>query len=314
MAEYAVITHTDMDGVAGAGVYALASGEWPRYVYFTEPYKLHRLLGEKLGKIEEVEKLVVIDLGVNPGGFPELVGSVRELAAKGVSVEWYDHHLWDGEWVAAVSGAGVKLYLDTSTCATGVVYRYYAAGRVNREIAEELVPGVCAGDLWTFDHWRGGWYLRLIRRGDSDSWRLKVMREVFKGRAWTSSFTEKVEEAMDGELRALSSVESIVVREADGIRVVAAYENSDVENSFLAAYLLTRYSADVAVIASVDGKLSLRSRSVDVRRVAVKLGGGGHMYASGAKVSIPLSRKLLSLVDKKALLNYVADKVYSALV
>jgi len=310
---YGIITHTDMDGVAGAGLYALALSQWPSLIYFTEPYKLHELLEEESKSLREVERLVLIDLGINPSGFTKLVEQLAGLTSRNIVVEWFDHHLWEEEWVRALNRVGVKLYLDTSTCATGVVYKYFAKGRVGYEIENELVPGVCAGDLWTFDHWRGGWYLRLIKRRDSDSWRLKVMREIFKGRAWANAFTRRVEEIVDAELKALSDVGGVVVRDVDGVRIVSAFESDSVENSFLAAFLLSRFNGDIAVVASGDGKISLRSRRIDVRRIALKLGGGGHMYASGARIQIPYSTRLLSLFNKNAVLNYVAGRVVSAM-
>ncbi|MEM1713831.1 MAG: DHHA1 domain-containing protein, partial [Desulfurococcaceae archaeon] len=83
--------------------------------------------------------------------------------------------------------------------------------------------------------------------------------------------------------------------------------NEEVENSFIGSFLIGRCSADIAVIASADGKLSFRSRSVNVRDIALKLGGGGHLYASGAKVNIPWWTRLLSKINSKIFLNYIAE-------
>jgi len=82
-----------------------------------------------------------------------------------------------------------------------------------------------------------------------------------------------------------------------------------VENSFLAAYLIGRYNADIAVLASIDGKLSFRSRSVNVREIALKMGGGGHMYAAGAKIEIPLVTRLLGRISRKAVLGYIINQI-----
>ncbi|WP_440060312.1 DHH family phosphoesterase [Thermogladius sp. 4427co] len=310
---YAIITHTDIDGVAGGGLYAYYDSEWPTLVYFTEPYRLSQLISSESGKLRNVGKIVIIDLGINPETYGGLLESISRLVKHGVVIEWFDHHLWEDKWMRDIRGLGVRLFLDTSTCATGVVYKYASRRNTENPLFPELVQGVCAGDLWLFDHWRGGWYLRLIKRRDSDSWRLKVMKEIFKGRIWTESFTNRVERVFDEELKAYSTISPVAIREKGGVRLVASYDRDEIENSFLAAFLMSRYSAQVAVIVSKDGKVSLRSRGIDVRRIALELGGGGHMYASGFKIEIPWRVRFLSLLDDTAVLDYVLGKVVSLL-
>ncbi|MBQ7266243.1 MAG: bifunctional oligoribonuclease/PAP phosphatase NrnA [Firmicutes bacterium] len=62
-------------------------------------------------------------------------------------------------------------------------------------------------------------------------------------------------------------------------------------------YLITMRGAEVAVFAYErnDGcvKLSFRSKSLDVNKIAAKLGGGGHVLASGASVNNDIESALL---------------------
>jgi len=168
---------------------------------------------------------------------------------------------------------------------------------------------VCAGDLWRFDHWRGGYYLRLVRRKDTNTWRKQVVKTIADGKAWTQEFEEKILENLEQELKLLSSSIDIVEKPLNDIKIVVAESSEDVENSFLAAYLIGRYNADIAVLASIDGKLSFRSRSVNVREIALKMGGGGHMYAAGAKIEIPLVTRLLGRISRKAVLGYIINQI-----
>jgi len=69
---------------------------------------------------------------------------------------------------------------------------------------------VCAGDLWRFDHWRGGYYLRLVRRKDTNTWRKQVVKTIADGKAWTQEFEEKILENLEQELKLLSSSIDIV--------------------------------------------------------------------------------------------------------
>ncbi|ADV64607.1 DHH family phosphoesterase [Desulfurococcus mucosus] len=308
MGEALIITHTDMDGVAAAALYIYLNKLEDYRVYFTEPYGLHEALGKAVGK--GFTRIALMDLGVNPPVFNRVVELLGELTGGGSRVSWFDHHVWEDEWVKAVEGSGVVLHIDTSTCATGVVYKYSERkGSIDPLYVSSLVNGVCAGDLWRFDHWLGPYYVRLVRRRDGDGWRRRVLETLSKGVFWDPLFEEKVVEAVEAELGLLGDGLKTVVREVDGFRICVAESSDTVENSFLASYLMGRFNADVAVIASSDGKLSLRSRGVNVRDIAVALGGGGHLTASGARIPIPFKTRLLSRLSKTMLLEHVADRV-----
>ncbi|MEZ0393876.1 MAG: DHHA1 domain-containing protein [Desulfurococcaceae archaeon] len=309
---YAVVTHTDADGVASLGLVAYLAGEWPSQVEFAEPYALH----EALGKVDRsgAEVVVIADLGVNPESFPKTLQRLRELREAGARVEWYDHHVWEREWIRAAEDAGARVVVDRSTCAAGVIARYFPRrrGDVDGTFVEELASAVCGGDLWKFDHWLSPWYLRLVRRRDRDRWRLEVALEISRGKLWTDRFTRKVEERFDEELRAYSSIRGDLVAALDAVRVVIAKESKALENSFLASYLMARRGASVAVIVGDGGKLSLRSRGVDVRNLAILLGGGGHPNAAGARIRIPAHIKVLSKLFPSVELRYVLSRLRDA--
>ncbi len=291
---YIIVTHTDMDGVAAAAIYIYYTASKPEKIIFAEPYNIEKKL-KKLRNVS-VEKIAIMDMGVNATNIHEVISIINELVSRGISIEWYDHHVWDQEWYNKLIEAGVKLFVDRSTCATGVVAKYYTPSRkdIDELFVKELVAGVCAGDLWTFDHWRGPWYMRLIRRSDSTNWRLHVLEKLSKGILWDSEFTENVIEKIDRELLSYNIIRDKIVQDTvDGIKIAVAPKHDGVETSFAAAYILGRLGADIACIVSKDGKMSLRSRRVNVREIAKLLGGGGHPRAAGAKIKIPLRVRVI---------------------
>jgi len=304
-----------MDGVGSAGLYLYLTRDEPVRIVFTEPYLLHEALNN-LGDLTGVQKLVLMDLGLNKNVFNDILNSIKHFIDSKIVVQWFDHHIWDDEWIAKLKGLGVELYIDRSTCAVGVVAKYVKPSRqdIDEGFIKELVQGVCAGDLFKFDHWRGAWYMRLIRRNDTDEWRLKVLETISKGILWIDEFNEKITERFENELSTYSRVDNnILLIEHNGLKIGLTMGDDDVENSFLAAYIIGRYDADVAVIASKDGKLSLRSRRYNVRDLAYKLGGGGHPQASGCKIDIPWKIRLKGVLEGKAVLEYITKVIVDAL-
>ncbi len=310
---YIIVTHTDMDGVGSAAVYTYLAGEKPERVIYTEPY----LLAEAFSVLRRAgaEKIAFMDLGMNPGVFEAAKRFAEEMARRGVRIEWYDHHVWSDEWIRGIRESGVDIHVDRSTCATGVVAKYAPRRResVDEDFLREVVGGVCAGDIWRFDHWRGPWYLRLVRRRDSDEWRNHVLETISSGKAWIDEFTEKVKERFEEELRALSIVEKkIKVYRADGVRIAVIPWTRGVEASFSAALALGRTGAEIAAVVSRDGKISLRSTGYNVRDIALILGGGGHPRAAGARVHIPVIRRLVCVFTPKPCIEYAVGKLIEA--
>ncbi|MEM1857904.1 MAG: DHHA1 domain-containing protein [Desulfurococcaceae archaeon] len=305
----AIIAHTDVDGIGAAALYLYLTGISEYRVFFTEPFLLHRALDKVASAY--YEKVVILDLGINPSVYRDVLEYLSLLRKHNIDVSWYDHHLWANTWIHDLESIGVKLYIDESTCTVGVVANYTKPMRssVDEDYVRELVNGICAGDLWRFDHWLGPYYIRLVRRRDKDSWRRRVLNLFVSGRYWAPEFEEKVVEHVERELEVFSSTLNLVEKSINGLKIVVASSSEKVENSFLAAYLLGRRSADMAILASGDGKLSFRSRGVNVREIALRLGGGGHVYASGAKISIPWWVKFFSRIHEKILLNYISELV-----
>ena len=310
-----VVTHTDLDGAASAALYLAIAGLTVNdaAVYFAEPYNLDETLREVAEHAEDGDVAAVMDLGLNRGRMRLVEEAVASLARAGVKVEWYDHHVWSPEERARITGAGAVLYVDTSTCAAGVVARYAPRerGRSPPPWAEDLVRATCSADLWRWDHPLSPKLFRVMGRSDEESWRLKVVDKLSRGILWDEELEARLEEYVNAELEGYGRVlATLYTLESRGCRVAAVYKKEGPpSNSMIGSTLLSRLDADIAVIARTNGAISLRSRRVNVQKVAAALGGGGHPAAAGAKVPVPLHVRLLRLITPRAYTRYIARLV-----
>ncbi len=315
-----VVTHTDLDGVASAAIYLRLAGAEPDVdaeVVMTEPYKLHKVLS----RLERRDRIAIMDLGPNASTFDEVLAALRGLVEAGVRVEWYDHHRWDEAWVKSLAEAGVRVHVDVTTCAAGVVARY-APDELEAEpdeFVERLVSATCAADLWRWDDPLAGRLYRVVDRYKGprgDEWKRKLIRGFYEGSLWWPDLDEALEEYLRLEFKGFLDAErNVMVREIDGCRVVFVLKRPGPPNaSILGNSLLSRYQADVAVIVRRRGRgMSLRSRSVNVREIAYALGGGGHPRAAGAPLQLPLLFRLVSIVYPRVRLRYAARLIEDAL-
>lgn len=284
-----VITHTDLDGVASAAIISRRLGKVDKYI-FTQPHILHRAVSA-IRCSDECE-IYICDLSPNSSNYPEIERSLARLVSSGVRVRWFDHHVWERKWIERLLDIGVELSIDTTTCSAGVVFKYLGDGDpVSRRIAE----AACSLDMWVFNDWLGNFLARYVGFSRSENWRRRVVERLTSGHLLDEDVLKVVEDSVDRELKILSeALRKSIVREVCGVRVAYYYKSvKDHITSYVAATLMSRYGADVAVICR-KGSVSLRSTgAVDVREVAKKLGGGGHPNAAGFSINPPLLLRVL---------------------
>lgn len=286
----AVITHTDLDGLSSAALILKYVGVIDR-LYFAQPHQLHAVLS----KVPNRSYVFITDIGVNESTLPKLIEQLERLIRSGSRIRWFDHHVWDDEWVLKIKDVGVELYLDRSTCAAGVVAKYL--GLVGADV-DALVRATCSVDLWRFDDWLGNFLSRYAGFKGGHEWKKHVVEKLsrFSG-VFGDDIMEIVEKAVSKELKILSKVFKNAVLVNVGNLKLVAYFKSDEEHltSYIANVLLSRYQADIAVIVR-RGSVSFRSRVCDVRELAKALGGGGHPQASGAPLKPPPYIRILTFL------------------
>ncbi|MEM4507155.1 MAG: DHHA1 domain-containing protein [Acidilobaceae archaeon] len=312
-----IVTHTDLDGV-GAAATLLRIAErklgYDATVAFAEPYELHLVFSSLIEHVSRNDCIAVSDLGTNPEHWRELLDSVSSLISKGVRIEWYDHHVWNNSEIEALRKLGVNLFIDRTTCATGVVAKYASSLWQNSadDYIKNLVDVVCSADLWK---WNNPYSPKLFRavgaKESSYKWKLKVLEKLVSGVLWDEELASRLEEYISLELENVKrTLSTVSLTEVDGIRIaVVLKDEGPPANGILAAILMARYSADVVCVVRPNGGLSLRSRTVDVQALSRRLGGGGHPRAAGAKLKIPFLIGLLSRLTPRALTKYVAWKL-----
>lgn len=287
-----VITHTDLDGVASAAILARSLNRIDRYV-FAQPQTLSRALSAI--KCSDECEIYICDLSPNSGNFGTLLGILKKLVKAGARVWWFDHHVWDPSWVEGALDAGIRLNQDTSTCSAGIVHRQFGSGD---SVSERIARAACSLDLWVFDDWVGNFLARYVGYSKSEDWRRKAVAKLATGLLLDEEVFMAVEDSIDRELKILSeALRKCGVTDVCGVRVAYYYKSvKDHVTSYVAALLMSRFKADMAVICR-RGSVSLRSRGrVDVREVALRLGGGGHHNAAGFSLRPPWIYRVLLLL------------------
>ncbi|QGA53592.1 DHH family phosphoesterase [Sulfolobus sp. E5-1-F] len=308
--EYYAIVHNDFDGTASAAIYARAVKSLPKNVFFTEPNKLHSLLASL--ELRGVYNVMIADLGINASTFNEIIKSLKKLIEQGANVEWFDHHVWKDEWKEELKKIGVSVYHDTSTCGAGVIYKYK---NPNDEFSRRLASADCSVDIWLHDDPMGEKLRRIVENNKDYSWKNELIRMFYNGILWNDTFDKMLEEVVSRELEGYKKVmKSYKLIQIDGYKVVVAVRwKGPPDISYASQFLMTRTNASVFV--SANGKsISFRSKEIDVRQFAVKLGGGGHPLAAGAQLKVPLIYRFLNRLGIKGpMLNWVTKVVQSTI-
>jgi oligoribonuclease NrnB/cAMP/cGMP phosphodiesterase (DHH superfamily) len=314
---YSIVTHTDLDGIVGAAIYVLGKGirKNEYYTLFIEPIEIEKIC-DLINK--NYEAISIIDIGVNVDGFKELLKCIE---GGNVDIYWYDHHIWDLEWLNVLSRYGVKLYIDpNSRCAADVVAK---SMNIENRVIKEYVDVTCAVDSWCFYRWEAPYLYRYIdyvkrfyglERAFIDILdAIERNIEVGEFIKWIDPFVEKY---IDEELKIVSDICKDIKRiEVDKKDICVYYRGFSIPNqSIVGNAVLNICNCKIAAIIRHDlTSISFRSRDYNVREIAKKLGGGGHMKAAGAPLK--LNRLLKITLDmlpnklRKAMLYGYIEKL-----
>lgn len=306
-----VITHRDLDGIAGAALYTYCkklSADQYKVVY-VEPSDLLKVIRKYYKK---GRRYVIIDIGINSGVYDEL----KDLDLSSTTIEWYDHHVWDEAWVRTIKSKSILLHIDRSTCATGVVANEACSEQKSDRI-RELVEIVCGVDLWKFNRYESAFLFRYVDMRNDNSWRnnvLKVLREYLEQKL--SDIITYVEDCVsryvDEEVRVLSSLANQVSKEIiEGVKLCIYVKSNNVPSSSIIGNTLLS-ECDIAIIVHESLKsVSFRSSKCNVREIAKVLGGGGHPRASGARLDMPAIYRLFRNLALDAIKKHVKSVLLS---
>jgi len=293
--EIAIVTHKDADGVVAGAITVFCLHSINYKVFFIEPSDLPIIL-KKIIKIKP-RKVIITDIGLNKNTFEESLKHLSTMRNQGIDILWFDHHIWDSSWILEISKVA-KLHIDSSTCATGIVYNVLCKGK--NDMLNRIVKATCSADLWLFDDIYAPWIYRYIAYYENNLEEAfsKVLNLLKRNEFLNEEVLCVIERIMDKELELLTKyLSEVKIREVCGYKIAFIIKRHKIpQTSIIANYLNSVTGADIIAIINVDScSISLRSKKCNVREIAKALGGGGHARAAGAKLNMPLRCLALKL-------------------
>ena len=226
----------------------------------------------KDGETFDADLLLVLDTS------PDRIGNVRKLTD--APILNIDHHVTN-------TGDGVELYVETEAAATCEIV-YKLAGELDAQITPDVATCLYTGlatdtGFFQFSNTRAetlATAAALIKCGVSPNFiseqmERKSLAEVFGLRDALNSLKMFYDDKVAGMIldhataKKFDSTEGFI----DEIRVI---DTVDV------AFFITEKAPNVC-------RVSIRSKGVDVSKVAAKLGGGGHVRAAGCTLKTTLA-------------------------
>ncbi len=313
---YCIVTHTDLDGIVSAAIYVVGMGvkEGSYSVTFIEPIDVGRSVCSLVDR-GGCRVIAVMDLGVGDNSFKDL--RCLDNLSKDVEIAWYDHHIWEPKWIEKLSRY-IKLYIDPNLgCTASVVAKSLG---VSSDVIKGYVDTTCAVDSWNFSRWEAPYLYRYADYAKRFYGLEKVFRDILdaiRGNTHVSQFAIWLEPFaevyVDRELKIVSNIcRDIKTIEIGGKKICIYYKYFDIPNQSIIGNAITRCDCEIAAIIRNLSSISFRSKSFNVREIARKLGGGGHIKAAGAPLKLnKIVKTFLNLlptkIRKTILYNYIEN-------
>jgi phosphoesterase RecJ-like protein len=253
----------------------------PPHIAFIDPDHEVQVLGRDVSAGElECDVLVVLDTSAWMQLGP-MADVVRTSAARRVVI---DHHVSEADM-------GAAMFKDTTAEATGrlVLDAMDALGVA-------VTPSIAAA-LFTAIATDTGWFRFASVTGDTFA---AAARLVEAGARPDVVFTALYEQNSLARLRLQGRILTVTRSDLGGRLLSSAITQADLDDVGALATdtedVINRLLGVAGVEAAIlflelgprETKVSLRSRTVDVRRIAEGLGGGGHRAAAGVRFAGPL--------------------------
>lgn len=277
--------HPDGDAIgAMLGLYWLLKGKNVEPIMVIDdsvPAVFQNLLGADLirsfspGKTD-ADLLVVLDAS-DEGR----IGRIREMVDPAVTTLNIDHHISntgfsDLRWLDAGAAATAELI---TRLAEHWQYGYETVG-----VAEALYTGIATDS-------------GFFRYANTTPQTMRLAARLVEAGVEPNVVSDRLETQPAQMLKVLAEVLSSLELHKNGkvalISIPLEQYNSDIDSDSFIRYPRYIEGVEVAVLLKGVGfdttRVSMRSRDLDISRVAVKFGGGGHKRASGCTISLPLN-------------------------
>ncbi|MEM0480673.1 MAG: DHHA1 domain-containing protein [Candidatus Aenigmatarchaeota archaeon] len=275
------IAHSDFDGLLST---AIILKYYPNTLnFFSSTYSLKKVLCKIISLNENLEKLFIADISPNEINL--------KLASVFKEVFWFDHH------ISSINSAfeNVKLIIDSNfKSAASLVANYFNFESEWLEIADKIDTNNCNDE--TSKILRS--YVNYLRKEKLISVFRVLARKIlsykpeeFASLDFVRNNAIKFEEEM--RIKKEQTEKSFFIVNGINIAILRPKES-------IPPYILTEDLKNTDLIVIVyDKKLEFRSNKVDVHKIAKYFNGGGHKYASGAKLEKNISNEeLLQIIEK----------------
>jgi oligoribonuclease NrnB/cAMP/cGMP phosphodiesterase (DHH superfamily) len=261
------LTHNDLDAVGSDAIHRMGFRDvftiWSSVGKY--PYYLDMIAGVP----GNGDLISISDLGFQRGAEQAL----RRAKKNGWRLEWRDHHRWQDDEMALVTGLADLLHVDVRTCACGICARDL---QPENPVAREVARLVCDYDLWLNQDPQAAVLGQVLQR--------KKNREHVRDCLIQGIFSD---ELIEREYRDIREEMNVMMEKS---RRHAVIRNGKYRVAFAplygypsetAAYIREREGSEIEVIISPGGRFSLRSVPPISHLIARGFQGGGHPHAAG---------------------------------
>ena len=254
----------------GKTVTVMIDDKLPKNLSFLPGYD--RIIRPEEGKKVDAELLVILDTSL------DRIGEVAK-AAEGLPVLNIDHHISN-------DGKADFLYNDNRAAASEMIFEIvdHLGGDFTPEIATPLYTGMATDT---------GFFKFSNTRPETMRAAARLLEAGVRPEQVSEALEEKPESIVRGQAAALQTMEL-----SYGGRVAGLYLDKDLATSLETTegfidFVRVIEGVEIAVlIKCMDDnfcRVSVRSKGLDVSKVAMKFGGGGHIRAAGFPVKKPLA-------------------------
>ncbi|HJJ99538.1 MAG TPA: phosphoesterase [Methanocorpusculum sp.] len=274
------LTHNDLDAAGSDAVCRMVFGS-EILTLFSSVNRFGWLVGQ-IGRCNgKGDRLIISDLGYQKG----IEDQIRRVHAAGWKIEWYDHHKWTDEEKERILPFVVSLTVDTSVCATGVIYASFAKGNTT---AEEVARVVCDYDLWKHEDPRSA----VLGAVTSKKEYFELIRDKFSEGIIVDEDISRIYASIELEKNACIKKSIRHVKMFRGKYVIAVMPAYGYPSE-TAAEARKELGCNMELLVFDTGKFSLRSVAPVSHLIARQFNGGGHPNASGGSFAYGWKERLM---------------------
>lgn len=294
-----VISHWDLDGIAGATIVNLYMKV--SKTILSSITALTKYLASAINYVGRFGEIWVTDLNPQKKYAKDLRNILIEARRRKIKIYWFDHHEWDKKIYDTIIGFNDILWyrVDPRTTASDLVARYFDA--LHNEYVFKLVD-LAFDDDFFINRYETTIMWRRVLRWYGWPIRYKALESFIKGEirpAWMlEMYRREVKNIYENLIReAMGRVDSVVTKNGLQLLIFQDVDPRVHPGELTSIAKLNGLKADVYIIRYPRG-VSLRSDYIDVAMIAKKLGGGGHKNAAGIPGLIDVN-KILEIISNE---------------